>query len=125
MLTLHLPNTLPSEGFKVPIVASFAGFKHIPILAFAHNSATPSFLLYADGVEHKVWRGKRRSYAEIESLGISQLPLTQNFVLTFKNSLITFSGNLLEVEDLRVLVDYLSRRGVPLTADAQKLVSGT
>ena len=123
MKTITIPQNLPETGFKVPVVATFIGFKNIPLIAVAYNNVSSSLILFEDYTEYKVCRTRRYSYSKIDSVGVFRTIGTENIEFNFRNSLFSFSGNLFEKENLIELLRFFQRKGLKLTDKAAALLN--
>ncbi len=122
MQTINIPQALPETGFKVPVRATFIGFKKIPLIAVASNSLTSSLILFENHIEYKVCRTRRYSYSKIDSIGIFRTVGTENIEINNRNSLFSFSGNVFEKENLIEILKFFKRKQIHLTNKAANFV---
>lgn len=123
MQTINIPQTLPETGYKVPVVATFIGFKNVPLIAVAYNNISSSLTLFEDHIEYKVCRTRRYNYSKIDSVGVFRTIGTENIKINFRNSLFSFSGNLFEKENLIELLKFFQRKHLKLTGEAAALLN--
>lgn len=122
MQTFSVPQTLPEDGFKVPVEATFLGFRNVPLIAIAYNNTSSSLVLFEEFVEYKVCRTRRYHYSKIDCIGVFRTIGTENIEINFRNSLFSFSGNLFEKENLIELIQFFKRKGLNLTDGAAALL---
>jgi uncharacterized RDD family membrane protein YckC len=126
-----LPVPLPPEGLRIPLRAAFVGVKGVDWVALAHNSFNPLLRLYDTEVEARVFRTHRRPYGAIEYVDFRQGLGTQLLVIAWRDSSVTFSGNLSYVGDLsasealRELLRLFESKQVPLSPRAQTWLHGS
>ena len=123
MQTITIPQNLPETGYRVPVVATFIGFKNVPLIAVAYNNISSSLILFEDYVEYKVCRTRRYNYSKIDSVGVYRTIGTENIEFNFRSSLFSFSGNLFEKENLIELLEFFQRKGLKLTDKAAALLN--
>ena len=122
MKTITIPHILPENGFKIPVRATFIGFRNVPLIAIATNSLNHSLILFENCVEYKVCRTRRYNYSKIDSVGIFRTIGTENIEINFHNSLFSFSGNLFEKENLLELLQFFKLKEISLTDKAVDFV---
>jgi hypothetical protein len=120
---MTIPNPIPSEGFKVPLRASFTGPKGAPLIAMSDNSLFPLLKLYEDRLEFRVFIKGRKSYADIERVLAHHGLGTDNIVFFWKDSAFAFTANVKGKELLQEILGFLQRRGVPLDESALKILN--
>ena len=119
---IALPNPLPPEGVKIPLRAAFSGLKGMPLVALSHNSIAPLLRLSADSIEFRVIIQRKKSYMDIERVDAAQGFATQNLAIIWKDSAFAFVGNLGDADNLRTVLQFLQKRGVPLGKTAQRVL---
>ena len=119
---INIPEPPPSDGFKIPLRVAFTGLKGLPLIALSKNSIAPLLMVYADGVQFRVFIQRKKGFADIERVDAVQGFLTQNVIIIWKDSAFAFVGNLDDVDNLRALLQFFQRRGVPLGEKAQRLL---
>lgn len=117
-----IPDDPPPGGVEVPLLASFAVLRRVPLIALAHNSLNPKLVLFPGHLEYRVLRHTRRAYDEIGLIDARILPATSNIIIASRGSALAFSGNLGSVEALKRLVSLFKRRGIALAPRAAALV---
>ncbi len=123
MKTLFIPQSIDSDGFKVPISCTFTGVKFLPIIALATNSAFPNLTLYQEHFTYRVIRKSSAKYSDIEKVDAVAFRLIQNLTLYFKNSLFILTVQILQPEDLNELSGFFYNKGCLLTEKATILLN--
>lgn len=77
----------------IPLVASFAGWKGIPWLGWAHNSLSPLLVLHDDHIRYRVIRTRSMPYHVIAGVDYRTAIATTNVVITFTDSITSFAAN--------------------------------
>jgi len=105
-------------GRVVPLKASFTGLRGLPrLVAIASNNASPLLMIYPDRIDYRVIQRRQRPMGEIEMVDVQTAWRTVNIVLHFRNSPLTFSGNV-GTEDAAKAALNLLPRSVPITPAA-------
>jgi hypothetical protein len=108
----------------VYLKVAFTGFKKIPILGVSHNSLSPRLQLCDEDFLHKVILTKRHSYTEVERVDITSGLGGRHLIVTFKDSIFTFSARLRDEGELREVVNHFRVRGVEITQAARDFLAG-
>lgn len=107
----NAPLTEDSEKtINVPLIASFMLIKGLYPISTSSNSISPRLLLHENFVEYKVIFSKKRSYDEIEQIQILLGPATTNVILEFKDSRMSFAGNLNDKQKLAEVLKILKQK---------------
>ena len=120
---IKIPAKLDSNGFQVPLLASFTGIKQIPLVAISHNNISPVLIIYEDSIKYKVIKKKSMPYSEIYEVNILDTIGTKNVQIVFKNSFFTFSGNLFDKDNLLEVLKFFKRKNVNLSPSAKKYLN--
>jgi hypothetical protein len=100
-----IPDPLPVAGFQVPLRVSFTGMKKVRHLALFYNQIFPQLILYADGIEFRVFIKRKKSYSQVERIEALETFATHNVIIVWKDSAFAFVGN---VRDEKLFHEYLS-----------------
>ncbi|MGU3495637.1 hypothetical protein ACLBXM_16475 [Xanthobacteraceae bacterium A53D] len=111
------------DSLHVPLVAAFSGWKRLPWLSFSHSNIAPRLVLHPDRVACKVVFTRIRPYAAISRVDYRRGIGTENVVLEFSDSLVSFSGNTANRALARAAVRLLRERGCPLSERAERLLT--
>ena len=116
--------TIPAQGIAVPVVATFTGFKPIPVLSLAHNSGLGSRLrLFEDKIEYFVLTNSTARLSDIEEVDVDETIATESAVISFRTSPFTFAANFYRKENLKAVLQYFKQRNVKLTQKAEKVLA--
>lgn len=122
MKTISIPQNIGAEGFQIPIVVAFTGFKFLPpVIAFSKNGASPSFILHQNHLSYKVFRRKSAKYSDIEKIDIG--PRAKNLILDFKESVFRVTFHISQREDLIEVLHFFQKKSVQLSDRARELSS--
>ena len=119
---MDLTSPLPENGVKIPIYATFTGVRFAPWLALGTNSLSPLLRVYDDHLDFKVLRPHRKSYEEIEAVGVITWHLTRNVYFIWRDTQLTFSANIIRKDWLIQLVQFFHHKNVALTPAALKMI---
>jgi hypothetical protein len=119
---MMIPKPLSQEGFAVPLKASFVVFKALPLLAVAHNNATPRLTLFEDRLEYRVIRLTRKNYADIEAVDARQWLGTQSLILGWRGRMMGLACNVGAEDPLIALLEFFASRGGKLTTRARRIL---
>ncbi|GGF65026.1 hypothetical protein GCM10007301_26050 [Azorhizobium oxalatiphilum] len=107
----------------VPLVAAFSGWKGLPWLSWSHSNIGPRLALHPEHVECKVvWR-RRKPYSRIALVDYRRTIGTENVVLTFTDSISSFTGNTANRFVAREAIRSLRDHGCTLSDRAAKLLA--
>ncbi len=120
--TLALDN-IPAEGYSVPIIASFRGFKNVPLVALAYNNLSPKLIIYPDHIQFKVVFTFTKKYNEISNISIFRTIGTENIIFLFKDSKLTFSANLADRKALKTLVIFLKNKDLKTDSKTEDFIN--
>jgi len=110
-----------SREMQVKIIAGFLGIKYLPtLLAVGINNLNPELEFFQDGIEYKVFSKKNKRYSDIETVDIFTTLGTKNLIFKFNNSIITFTGNLANEDNLRNALEFLKKKNCPMSSRAKK-----
>jgi hypothetical protein len=84
-----------ADGGKViSVKATFAGVRGMPpVFAVATNSANPLFAIGPRGLEYRVLRTHKRSFADIEQIDVQTAWRTVNIEVLFRGDVLTLAVN--------------------------------
>ena len=119
-----IPQTIPFEGFKVPVLATFTGQRGSRRQYFkSHNNLNPSLILFEDRLECRVILQRTILLAEIENVDIRGTFATRNLQVYVKGKESLFSANLFNRSNLAQVLSFLKNRGVLLSSRAKDFLS--
>ena len=119
-----VPQTIPFEGFEVPVLATFTGQRGLPRqLTKSHNNLNPSLILFEDRLECRVILQKAILLAEIENVDIWDTFATRNLQVYIKGKEDLFSANLFNRRNLAQVLSFLKNRSVLLSSRARDFLS--
>ena len=108
----------------VNLVASFLGLKFLPpALGIGSNSLNPKLIFHEDEIEYRVFLTNRVAYSDIEKVDVLIFYKTTNLLLTRKDSVFTFGGNLNDKARLVEVLKFLQRKDCFLTEKALNLMN--
>ena len=107
----------------IPLVASFAGWKGIPWLGWAHNSLSPLLVLHDDHIQYRVIRTHGKPYHVIAGVDYRTAIATTNVVITFTDSITSFAANTRSEAIARAVIGQLADKGCPLSPRAAQLIA--
>lgn len=115
---------------KIALVAAFKGAKFIPSpFTLGHNNLNPKLILKDAGIEFRsMFLTQHKKYADIQEVDvyINKIKLagisTTLIILSFKDSIFTFSGNVNSLEKLKELVLFFKEQHCPISKNAQNLL---
>ncbi len=119
-----IPRVIPSNGFEVPVLATFKGLKKLPRqISVAYNNLNPYLTLFEDRIECRVLLQKAIFLSEIENVDIWDTIATRNLQIYVKGKEDLFTANLLNRMNLSRVLKFLLNRGVPLSSRAKTFLS--
>lgn len=121
--TISLESPITSNGTSIPLLAAFAGIRDVPLICFGRNSLSPELVLYPDSFRHKVIFAQTSRYDEVAEVSVRHGYRTELARFTFRDKFFTFDANLNNAESLKKLVSFLKQKGIPLSKDAEELIS--
>lgn len=115
------------QNIEIILVAAFKGVTFIPPpLIFGHNNLNPKLILKEKCIEFRnLFFTQEKQYSDIKEVGVftNSFKLfgvkTSNILLSFNNSIFTFSGNLNDNEKLRELLGLFEKKGCKLSPEAR------
>jgi len=111
-----IPRTIPSNGFEVPVLATFSGLKSLPRQEYVtYNNLNPYLTVFDDRIEFRVIIKSSILLAEIEYIDIWEAIATRNLQVYVKDEEDVFIANLFKRKNLSKVLDYFANRGVPLS----------
>ena len=114
-----IPQAIPVEGFKVPVLATYSGRRGMGRHATtSHNSLNPSLTLFEDRLELRVLLSQVIRLSDIEYVDIWDSLATRNLQIYVKGEEDLFTANLYNRKNLAKVLSYLKKRSVRLSADA-------
>ena len=119
---MNLTSPLPTKGVKIPIYATFTGWKTLPWLALGTNSASPLLRVYEDRLDFKVLRPHTRNYQEIAEIGVITWHQTRNIYFVWRDTNLTMSANVIRKDWLIETVHFFYRKKIALTPAALELI---
>lgn len=119
---MNLVSPLPADGVKIPIYATFTGWKTLPWLALGTNGASPLLRVYEDRLVFKVLRPHSRNYDEIAEIGVLTWHLTRNIYFVWRDTQLTLSANVIRKDWLIEIVQFFHRKNLALTPAALELI---
>jgi hypothetical protein len=117
---LEIP--LPEAGVKIPIWATFTGWRGVPMLALGINNFAPLLRLHEDRVEFKVFRTHTRPLSDITRIDARRLGKTSQITIEWRGENLTFSANILTPRLRLQVLAFLDAKGVPLSDAARTLM---
>lgn len=115
-----IPQSIPTNGFEVPVLAAFTGLKRLPRqVSFAHNNINPSLTLYEYRLDCKVVLKKSILFSKIEKVDIWDTIATRNIQIYVRDREDLISANLLNRRNLAQVLTFLKDRNVPLSDRAK------
>jgi hypothetical protein len=119
-----IPQTIPMEGFKVPVLATFTGQRGSPRQLFkSHNNLNPSLIIFEDRLECRVILRKAILLSEIENVDIWNSFATRSLQVYVKGKEDLFTANLFSRRNLAQVLGFLKNRGVLLSNHARDFLS--
>jgi hypothetical protein len=115
-----IPRTIPSNGFEVPVLATFTGLKSLPRHeSVTYNNLNPYLTIFDDRIEFRVLLKDSILLAELEYIDIWETFATRNLQVYVKDEEDVFIANLFKKKNLSKVLDYFSKKGVPLSNRAK------
>ncbi len=119
---MRLNSPLPDSGVKVPLWATFTGWRGVPILALGSNNFAPLLRLHEDRVEFKVFRTHTRPLGDIERIDARRLGKTNQITIEWRGENFTLSANVLTPRLLLQVLEFFARKGIALSDAARALM---
>ncbi|OGC06537.1 hypothetical protein A2526_04895 [candidate division WOR-1 bacterium RIFOXYD2_FULL_36_8] len=114
---------LSPEGLQIPIIGAYTGIKDIPYWAIARNTFNPFLKIFPDKIEYRVILKHKKNLDQIESIDCYELIGIKNIRFNFADSPFSFSANLLNVENLKKVLQYFKNNGIKLSDKAEKYLN--
>lgn len=116
----EIPETLPPEGAKIELRASFEGLRFLPRwFASGFNNRNPELTLFTDQLEVKTVGRVRIRYPKLSKVDVLRTARTRNVSFTCRRRLTRVTANVARDEDFVALLEFLERKGAPLTDRAK------
>lgn len=85
---------LSQHSQVIPVTATFAGVRGLPSqIAIASNNARPLFAVGPEGIEYRVIRKSKRSFADIERIDVRKSWRTVNIEFLFRGEMLILIVN--------------------------------
>lgn len=111
------------DRVPVPVLASFGGLKFLPSpFAVAYNNFNPLLIFLRDGMEYRLFFKKYKKYSDIELVDVTILPGTRNLKFVFRDSVVTFSANLYDDNNLKSALRFLGEKNCILSSRAKEFL---
>jgi len=109
---ITLPEQLPAEGFKVPIVDAFGGIKDVDRATVTQNFQKPKLILFEDHLDYKLFFRRSAKYSDVLEVN-SRSEFLQYFLqFTFKNRTLVLTVVMGDAKLHQQVIDFLSSKGV-------------
>jgi hypothetical protein len=109
----------------IAVVGTFAGWKGIPWLRWAHNSRAPYIALDDDQILFRVTRTRCKPYHAIARVDYRKAGASANVVISFADGIATFIADAGAESVARRIVGALADKGCPLSPRAERLAAGS
>lgn len=110
-------------SLKIPLKASFGGWKALPWFAWGSNSIKPVLTLRPDMIEYRLFRLRQKPYSAVSRIDYRSAWRTENIVIEFNDSFSTFIGNTGDRDVTRKALIYLQNMGCHLSERAAHLIT--
>ena len=109
-------------SIHVHLVASFVGWKGVPWIVWGINSVNPRLAFHRDRIVYRVFRLNSRPYSSISRIDYRRAIFTENIILEFNDSKLTFIGNTANREVAELILEFVKLKHCPLSDRSIKLI---
>ena len=109
---ITLPEQLPAEGFKVPIVDAFGGIKDVDRATVTQNFQKPKLILFEDHLDYKLFFRRSAKYSDILEVTCGSELMLYMLQFTFNNRALVLNVTMGDEQLYQQIKKFLSAKGV-------------
>jgi len=109
---ITLPEQLPAEGFKVPIVDAFGGIKDVDRATVTQNFQKPKLILFEDHLDYKLFFRRSAKYSDILEVNCGSELMLYMLQFTFNNRALVLNVTMGDEHLYQQIKEFLSAKGV-------------